>query len=330
MELQTKLKVRAVNFAPVLHDKLATAAKIKVAVEDAARDGCHLVVLPEMALQGFEMCQACLDTGHACERHLSVAELADGPLMGQLADTVRRLDLYAVIGFGERDPVKPYMYNAAAVFGPEGMIGTTRKLGVGSGGRGPLNYEDTFTSGEEITVYPTRFGPIGVGICYDMWINPEIARIMVLKGAKMLVIPTATVATTTGADIEAMAFTRARENGVFVVNANLVQGHIGREEHPEVSHSYIAGPDFPRLARIWSSTDDPFGAVTAEIELGKSEVLRMRERAHGSRQPRPYLADRGAGVRRAGRGERTGQTNREGPQRGRRARLAVRFGPGPS
>jgi predicted amidohydrolase len=290
IESPTKLRVRAVNFAPVLHDKPATAAKIKAAIEDAARDGCDLVVLPEMALQGFEMCQACLDIGHACERHLSVAELAGGSLMGELADTVRRLDLYAVIGFGERDPVKPCMYNAAAVFGPEGMIGTTRKLGVGSGGRGLFNYEDTFSSGEEITVYPTRFGPIGVGICYDMWINPEIARIMVLKGAQMLVIPTATVATTTRGDIEAMAFTRARENGVFVINANLVKGHIGREEHPDVSHSYIAGPDFPRMARIWGSTDDPFGAVTADIELGKREVLRMREvrmadgnRAHISR-----------------------------------------------
>jgi predicted amidohydrolase len=290
MELQTRLKVRAINFVPVLHDKPATAAKIKLATEDAARDGCDLVVLPEMALQGFEMCQACLDAGHACERHLGVAEPADGPLMGELADTVRRLGLYAVIGFGERDPVKPCVYNAAAVIGPDGMIGTTRKLGVGSGGRGPLNYEDTFTSGQEITVYPTRFGPIGVGICYDMWINPEIARIMVLKGAKLLVIPTATVATTIAGDIEAMAFTRARENGVFVINANLVKGHIGREEHPEVSHSYITGPDFPRLARIWGRTDDPFGAVTADIELGKSEVLRMREvrmeggnRAHISR-----------------------------------------------
>jgi predicted amidohydrolase len=290
MASQTKLRIRAVNFVPVLHDKPATAAKITVAIEEAARDSCDLVVLPEMALQGFEMCQACLDAGHACERHLAVAEPADGPLMGELVETVRRLGLYAVIGFGERDPVRPCMYNAAAVIGPEGMIGTTRKLGVGSGGRGPLNYEDTFTSGEQITVYPTRFGPIGVGICYDMWINPEIGRIMVLKGAKMLVIPTATVATTTGGDIEAMAFTRARENGVFVINANLVQGHIGREEHPEVSHSYIAGPDFPRMARIWASTDDPFGAVTADIELGKSEVLHIRDvrmadgnRAHISR-----------------------------------------------
>lgn len=278
---QTQLRVRAVNFAPVLRDKPATAVKIKETLVQAARDGCDLVVLPEMALQGFEMCQACLDAGHACERHLAQAELADGPWMRELVDTIRGLGLHAVVGFGERDPVGPFVYNAAAVIGPEGLLGTTRKLGVGSGGRGPLNYEDTFTPGEEITVYQTRFGPIGVGICYDMWINPEIARIMVLKGAKMLVIPTATVATTTGNDIEAMAFTRARENGVFVVNANLVNGYLGAPPLAEgdrlYSHSYIAGPDFPRMARIWASTDGPFGAVTADIDLGRQEVLRIRE-----------------------------------------------------
>lgn len=276
-----KLRVRAVNFAPVLGDKAATAAKIKAAIEEAARDGCALVVLPEMALQGFEMCQPCLDAGHACERHLADGELADGPLMRDIAETVQRLGLYAIVGFGERDPVKPHVYNAAAVMGPEGLLGTTRKLGVGSGGRGPLNYEDTFSFGEEITVYQTRFGPMGVGICYDMWINPEIPRIMVLKGAKILAIPTATVATTIGGDLEAMAFTRARENGVFVINANLVNGYVGAPPLAEgeryYNHSYIAGPDFPRMARIWGSTDDPFGAVTADIELDQRPILRIRE-----------------------------------------------------
>jgi predicted amidohydrolase len=275
------IRVRTVNFAPILGDRPATAAKIKAVIEEAARDGCELVVLPEMALQGFEMCQACLDAGHACERHLAAGEFADGPLMRDIVDLVQSRELYAIVGFGERDPLKPQVYNAAAVMGPGGLMGTTRKLGVGSGGRGPLNYEDTFSSGEEVTVYPTRFGPMGVGICYDMWINPEIARIMVLKGAKILAIPTATVATTTRGDIEAMCFTRARENGVFVANANLVNGYVDAPPLAEgeslYSHSYIAGPDFPRMARIWGRTTDPLGTVTADIALDQHPLLRLAE-----------------------------------------------------
>ena len=73
------------------------------------------------------------------------------------------------------------MYNAAAMLGPEGLIGTTRKMGTGRSGQGPASPEDMFTPGEEVTVYPTRYGPIGVGICFDMWINPEIARIMGIR-----------------------------------------------------------------------------------------------------------------------------------------------------
>jgi predicted amidohydrolase len=274
------LRVRAVNFEPVLGDKPATAARIRAGIEEAARDGCDLVVFPEMALQGFVMCQQCLDTGHACETHLAEGELADGPLMRDLTEAVMRAGLYAMIGFGERDPQCPYLYNAVAVIGPEGLLGTTRKIGVGSRGKGPLNYEDSFTSGEDITVYDTALGRIGVGICYDMWINPEVARIMVLKGANLLVIPTATVATTTGKDIEAMAFTRARENNVFVVNANLVNGYVGLELPNEAklfSHSYIAGPDFPRMARIWASTEDPYGVVTADIDFTQQPILRLGE-----------------------------------------------------
>ena len=73
---------------------------------------------------------------------------------------------------------------------------------------------------------------------------------MVLKGAKILAIPTATVATTTGNDIEAMAFTRARENMVFVINANLVRGGFapGEDSGKLYSHTYIAGPEFPHGA----------------------------------------------------------------------------------
>jgi predicted amidohydrolase len=122
-----------------------------------------------------------------------------------------------------------------------------------------------------------------------MWMNPEVPRIMVLKGARILAIPTATVATTMSGDIEQMAFTRARENVVFVINANLVgggfDGHV-KGEPKYYSHSYIAGPVYPSMAQIIGKTDDPFGAVTAEIDLAQYDrfqsFMQFRQRrAHG-------------------------------------------------
>jgi len=67
-----------------------------------------------------------------CDAHLAEAELADGPLMRRVADIVKAHNMYAVVGFAERDPQKRAIYNAAAVMGPEGLIGTSRKMGNGS------------------------------------------------------------------------------------------------------------------------------------------------------------------------------------------------------
>jgi predicted amidohydrolase len=283
-----QLKARAVNFRPIQHDNAACAAKLKGDIEAAGRDGVGLVVFPEMALQGFEKCQDCADRGRACDRHLATGELADGPVMRELGDAVKRAGLYAVVGFGERDPAMPFVYNAAALLGPEGLVGTTRKLGVGQGIK-QAHGQSMFSPGQEITVFPTRYGPLGVGICFDMWMNPEVPRIMVLKGARILAIPTATVATTTSGDIEQMAFTRARENVVFVINANLVgggfDGHV--EGEPKYySHSYIAGPSYPSMAKILGKTDDPFGAVDADIDLAQYDrfqsFMQFRERRQAS------------------------------------------------
>jgi predicted amidohydrolase len=269
----TKLKARAINFKPVMHDNPACAAKIKETIETAARDGVDFILFPEMALQGFEKCQDCADRGRACDKHLATGELADGPLMRELADVVKRHNMYAVVGFGERDPKRPFLYNAAAVLGPEGLLGTTRKMGVGAGMKF-AHGQSMFTSGDRITVYPTRYGLVGVGICYDIWMNASIPQLMTLQGARIIAVPTATVGTTKSGDLEKMAFTRARENNVFVINANLVGG--GFEGHVEgepryYSHSYIAGPQWPSMAQILGSTDDPFGPVTADIDLTQYE-----------------------------------------------------------
>lgn len=276
--LTEKIKARAVNFQPVMGDNRACAAKIKADIEAAARDGVKLIVFPEMALQGFEKCQDCADRGRACDKHLATGERADGPVMRELVDAARRNDIYAVIGFGERDPVKPYVYNAAALAGPEGLIGVNRKMSVGYGMR-QAHTQSTYSPGDKVTVFPTRYGLIGVGICYDIWMSGDVARLMTLQGARIIAVPTATVGTTVSGDLEKMAFARARENNVFVVNANLVRGgfdgHI--EGEPKFySHSYIAGPKWPSMAVILGSTDDPYGYVTAEIDLAQYERFLAR------------------------------------------------------
>jgi predicted amidohydrolase len=275
-----KLKARAVNFHPVAGDRHATAAKIAALIDKAADDGCNLIVFPEMALHGFERCPDC-GNGTACARHLGEAECADGPLMRELAGLARRRDIYAIVGFGERDRELPVIYNAAAMLGPEGLIGTARKMGLGRRHDGPPVAEDMFANGQEIAVFATRYGPVGVGICYDMWINPEVPRIMMLKGARILAIPTATAATTRPGDLEAMAFTRTRENSVFVINANLTRGGFDPDEPEDAEyfgHSHITGPEFPHMAKVLARSDGPESVVTADIDLAQANWLKLPER----------------------------------------------------
>ena len=68
---------------------------------------------------------------------------------------------------------------------PAGLVGTYRKLHLGI----PLE-TDRFTPGDALPVFDTELGPIGISICYDFYNNPELCRVLALKGARLLVNPT--------------------------------------------------------------------------------------------------------------------------------------------
>ena len=107
--------------------------------------------------------------------HHGLAETVPGPSTEHVAALARELDIYVVFGLAERDADDPEcLYNAAAVVGPEGIQGTYRKLHLGSL---PWVTEGiTFEPGRTLPVFETRFGPVGVQICYDFWFNPELTR----------------------------------------------------------------------------------------------------------------------------------------------------------
>ena len=178
--------VGAVNFTSIRGDKEATLAKIEANVREAAAQGVDLVVFPEEALVGCGACEVCRSGASHCDYHHDLAETVPGPSTERIAELARELDLYVVFGLVERDPEDAeVLYNAAAVVGPDGIQGTYRKLHLGSL---PWVTEGvTFRPGNALPVFETRFGPIGVIICYDFWFNPELTRLMALKGARVIV-----------------------------------------------------------------------------------------------------------------------------------------------
>src|SRR5439155_17308027 len=90
-----------------------------------------------------------------------------------------------------------------------------------------------FKAGNSLPVFPTRFGPIGVQICYDFWFNPELTRILALKGARVVVNCCATFTGEGKRDYMVHTTrTRAQENLIYTASANLLGGpghqEIGR------------------------------------------------------------------------------------------------------
>ncbi len=236
--------VGCANFESVPGDKPATLDKILGIVTDAARQGCDLVIFPELALNSWGRCDDCAAQHAPCGWHLGEAELADGPSVMAVAKVAADLDIHVVFGFAERDAASPEtLYNSAALVTPDGVAGTYRKIHLGI----PLE-TDRFTPGTELPVFETRLGPIGIQICYDFYNNPELSRVLALKGARLLINPTGRSDLPRGAEnLTHMTLVRAQENLVFAASANRVGDAHGSTW---AGGSVIGGPGFPGFGRV--------------------------------------------------------------------------------
>jgi predicted amidohydrolase len=276
--------IASVNFAPVYGSAKATLEKMAANVAEAAAQGADLVVFPENALLGCRSCTECAELETTCEGCLASAETVPGPSSREVAALAREHDLYVVYGLPERDPADPgRIYNAAAVVGPEGVLGTYRKVHLGEP---PWVTEGiTYTPGTSLPLFPTRFGPIGVQICYDFWFNPELTRILALKGARLIVCPVGSFAAPGRIEgLRATALSRAQENLLHVVVSNAVGGPgrddasaaasysgraltEGRRPNDYAGHSLIAGPAFPRFGRVLAEAGGVEEMIVATVNL---------------------------------------------------------------
>ena len=253
--------VGAVNFEAIARDKRATLEKILDFVRDAAHQGCDLVVFPELALNAWGECPDCSAAGRPCDWHLEQAELIPGPSTDAVAALAQELDIHVIFGMEERDPQEPgTLYNSAVLIGPEGLIGTYRKIHLGI----PLE-TNRFTPGDRVPVFETRLGPIGISICYDFYNNPELSRILALKGARILVNPTGS--TDLPGKAEMITYTtlvRAQENLVYAVSANRVGDEGGSRW---AGNSAIGGPHFPGFGKVFAEAGKEEELIVATLNF---------------------------------------------------------------
>jgi predicted amidohydrolase len=191
--------------------------------------------------------------------------------------------VHVIYGFEEtRDPGTTAIFNAANVVAPDGLVGTYRKLHLGI----PLE-TDRFTPGDELPVFHTALGPIGISICYDFYQGPELSRILALKGARLLVNPTGRGSMPRAREhLEQVTAVRAHENLVAAASANRVGTSHGSEW---AGGSVICAPRFPGFPVTLARANGDEGVVAAVLDFAAIaewyDVLPWREWRAGPQSP---------------------------------------------
>jgi deaminated glutathione amidase len=219
------------------HDRnLAVAEGL---VRDAAADGADLVVLPEK--------WTALGPPDVLRAH---AEPLDGPSLSAASRWARELGIAIVAGsISERVEGEAKLFNTSVLIGRDGEIAATyRKIHMFDVDVGDVSYRESEAErpGTEIVAAEAAGVPTGLTVCYDLRF-PELFRILALKGALLITVPSAFTERTGRDHWEVLVRARAIENQVFVVAA----GQIGK-----------APPHFRSFGR--SMIVDPWGVVLAQ------------------------------------------------------------------
>jgi N-carbamoylputrescine amidase len=172
---ESVIKVAAIQTRARTGDKSDNNDRALEAVHRACDDGVKLHVLPELG-----------NSGYVFNSREEVAELAEpvfgGDTVAGWIEVARERGVYICGGLAEVDAGK--FYNSSVLVGPEGVIGRYRKVHL-------WDEEKLFFEPGNLglNVFHLPFGRVGIMICYDGW-HPEVARILKLKGADIILDPT--------------------------------------------------------------------------------------------------------------------------------------------
>jgi len=264
-------------------DMAANIAKTEAFVREAARADAQ-VVLPSELFQGIyfpsKQDPKWFATAYPVDQH---------PCVLALQKLAAELGVVIPISFFEKDG--PRYYNSVAVADADGAIlGVYRKSHIPDGPGYQEKYY--FRPGDTgFKAWATRYGTIGVGICWDQW-YPESARAMMLAGAEILFYPTAIgsepydAALDTHAQWQRAMQGHAVSNAVPVVAAN----RIGIEDNDGVSqkfygHSFIADH---RGELVESLGEKDEGVLVHTFDLGEIESYRADWGFFRDRRPDLY------------------------------------------
>jgi N-carbamoylputrescine amidase len=273
---EQKITVAALQ-APLGGARQENVARVTALVREAAERGAQVILPPEL----FEGPYFCREEKEAYFDWARPAE--DNPTLEHFARLSADLRVVIPVSFFER--AGQAYYNSVAVIEAGRVLGVYRKSHIPDG----PGYEEKFyfRGGDTgFRVWPTRFGTLGVGICWDQWF-PECARAMTLLGADVLFYPTAIgsephdPALDTRDPWQRAMMGHAVSNVIPVVAANRTGDEGGQVFY---GSSFIADPRGDKVAELGRQGE---GIVTATFDL--AAIRRTRAAWGFFRDRRPDL-----------------------------------------
>lgn len=254
-----KIKIAAIQMSTV-EDKMENVRTVKAYLEKIKDENPDFVILPEMFCCPYQT-----------ENFPIYAEKEGGPVWQQLSGYAKQYGIYLIGGSMPEKDAEGNVYNTSYIFDREGkQIGKHRKVhlfDIDVKGGQTFKESDTLTAGDSDTVFDTEFGKIGVMLCFDIRF-PELSRMMVNDGAKVIFVPAAFNMTTGPAHWELSFRTRALDNQIYMVGCaparDVSAGYISW------GHSIVTDP----WGRVTGMLDENEGILLAELDMDYEEQVR--------------------------------------------------------
>ena len=253
----------------VVDNKQQNIKRAIAMITKASENGANLAILPEMFNCPYEN-----------EKFVEYCEVRDSSFtLNSISSIAKEKSIHVLAGsIPEKvivkdnvDKVQEYIYNTSFLFDNNGKIlGFHRKMhlfDIDIEDKLCFNESDTLKAGNKVTVIDTKFGKIGIAICYDIRFM-ELSRLMTLKGAKILIFPGAFNLTTGPAHWKLLFQSRAIDNQVFTVG---VSSALNKDSSYEsYGHSIVCNPWGEAIAQ--GKYDEEL--IIAEIDLNELAKIR--------------------------------------------------------
>jgi predicted amidohydrolase len=255
-------------------DKARNLAVAERLVRAAAADRAELVALPEK-----------WNLLAAGERLLAGAEPLDGLSLTSARGWARELGIHLLAGSIAERGDHEKAFNTSVLIGPGGEdLAVYRKIHMFDVDAGGVSYRESEHEqpGSAIATGPVGGLVAGLGVCYDLRF-PELFRILALRGARLLLVPSAFTASTGRDHWEVLLRARAIENQAFVLAPNQVGE--APPHFDSYGHSAIVDP----WGRVLASAPPEECFVAADLDLDEQDRVRESLPSLANRRPASYV-----------------------------------------